>query len=110
MSWAVRYTAAAKHDFRIIYESIAYDLLAAEAAAKQTQRIMKRIHMLNEMPLRHRLYEDEPWRSQGVRFFPVDHYLIFYLPDEIEKTVSIIRIMYSGNDIHKQLQKVNMED
>ena len=53
--------------------------------------------------MRHRLYEEEPWRSQGLRVLPVDNYIVFYLPDETSATVSIIRIMYGGRDIDKQL-------
>ena len=30
---------------------------------------MGAIKLLDEMPLRHRLYDDEPWHSQGLRFF-----------------------------------------
>ena len=55
------------------------------------------------MPMRHRLYEEEPWHSQGLRVLPVDNYLVFYLSDETSATVSIIRIMYGGRDIDKQL-------
>ena len=53
------------------------------------------------MPMRYRLYDDEPWHSQGVRFFPVNNYLVFYLPDETKTTVHIVRIIYGGRDIKK---------
>ena len=43
MSWNVVYTARAKQDLRNIYEYIAYNLLAPDTAAAQTQRIMKEI-------------------------------------------------------------------
>ena len=79
MNFEVLYTARARQDLRNIYEYIAYDLLVPETAARQAQRIMKEIGALNEMSMRYRLYDDEPWHSQGVRFFPVDNYLVFYL-------------------------------
>ena len=41
MSWNVVYTAGARRDLRGIYEYIAYELLAPEAAAGQTQRITR---------------------------------------------------------------------
>ena len=34
---------------------------------------------------------------------PFEMKLVFYLPDETSATVSIIRIMYGGRDINKQL-------
>ncbi len=70
---------------------------------------MKEIRSLNEMPMRYRLYDDEPWHSQGVRFFPVNNYLVFYLPDETKTTVHIVRIIYGVRDIKKQLSETAME-
>ena len=109
MSSGVIYSARARQDLRNIYEYISYDLLVPETATRQTRRIMKEIRSLDEMPMRHRLYDDEPWHSQGVRFFPVDNYLVFYLPDETKNTVYIVRIIYSGRDIKKQLSETTIE-
>lgn len=103
MSWNIVYTMQARKDLRDIYEYIALELLVPETANGQTRRIMHRIRSLEEMPMRHQLYEEEPWHSQGIRCLPVDNYLIFYLPDESQNIVNIVRIMYQGRDVHKQL-------
>ena len=103
MIFHVAYSAEARQDLRDIYEYIVYELLVSETAAGQTERIMKAIRSLEQMPMRHRLYEEEPWHSQGLRVLPADNYLVFYLPDENSATVNIIRIMYGGRDIDKQL-------
>ena len=105
MIFHVAYSAEARQDLRDIYEYIAYELLVSETAAGQTERIMKAIRSLEQMPMRHRLYEEEPWHSQGLRVLPVDNYLVFYLPAENSATVNIIRIMYGGRDIDKQLNE-----
>lgn len=42
-------------------------------------------------------------------FFPVDNYLVFYLPDETKNTVSIVRIMYGGRDVRRQLSETKIE-
>ena len=105
MSWRVVYTAEARKDLRDIYEYIAYGLLAPETAAGQTRRILQAVRALDEMPLRYRRYEEEPWHSRGLRFFPVDHYLVFYLPETGQNTVNIIRILYGGRDIRQQLKE-----
>ena len=105
MIFHVAYSAEARQDLRDIYEYIACELLVSETAAGQTERIMKAIRSLEQMPMRHRLYEEEPWHSQGLRVLPVDNYLVFYLPDENSATVNIIRIMYGGRDIDKQLNE-----
>ena len=103
MIFNVVYSSEARQDLRDIYEYIAYELLEPDTAAGQTNRIMKVARSLEQMPMRHRLYEEEPWHSQGLRFLPVDNYLIFYLPDETNNIVNIIRIMYGGRDVKKQL-------
>ena len=103
MIFHAAYSAEARQDLRDIYEHIAYELLVPETASGQTERITKAVRSLEQMPMRHRLYEEEPWHSQGLRVLPVDNYLVFYLPDETSAAVSIIRIMYGGRDIDKQL-------
>lgn len=105
MIFNVVYTSEARQDLRDIYEYIAYELFVPETAAGQVDRIMKAARSLEQMPMRHRCYEEEPWHSQGLRFLPVDNYLIFYLPDETNNVVNIIRIMYVGRDVKKQLSE-----
>ncbi len=105
MSWSITYTAHAKQDLRDIYAYIANHLQVPETASNQIRRIMAAIRKLNEMPFRFSSYKDEPWFSRGLRFVPVDNYLVFYIPDENSGTISITRIMYSGRDISKQLNE-----
>ncbi len=106
MSWKVSYTAQARQDLRSIYSYIANVLLAPDTAAQQVRRIMREIGSLDEMPMRFRLYEDEPWHSRGLRFFSVDNYLVFYVPEESAYTVSIVRIFFGGRDISSQLDDI----
>lgn len=108
MSYEVVYSAKARQDLRRVYRYIAEELLVPETAKAQTGRIMKAVRSLEEMPMRHRLYEDEPWRGQGVRVMPVDNYIVFYLPDDTAGVVYIVRIMYGGRDIDKQLNETEV--
>jgi toxin ParE1/3/4 len=105
MSWTVVYSERSRQDLRNIFQYISAELCAQDAATNQTRRIMQSIRSLDDMPLRYRLCEGEPWYSMGLRFFPVDNYLVFYLPKETEDTVNIVRIMYGGRDIRKQLSE-----
>ena len=36
---------------------------------------------------------------------PVDNYVNFYIPDKTKKLVTVIRVMYSGRDVDKQLDE-----
>lgn len=105
MIYDVVYTAEARQDLRDIYEYIAYELLVPEIASGQVDRIMKAARSLEQMPMRYTRYEEEPWHSLGLRFLPLDNYLIFYLPDETTSVVNIIRIMYGGRDVKRQLSE-----
>lgn len=104
MSWKIKYSAQARNDLKSIYEYIAYELLVSETAGNQVSRIMKFIRRLGEMPMMYKVYEEEPWKSKNVRCFPVDNYLVFYLPKEELNIVNILRIIYGGRDIRRQLR------
>ncbi len=39
----------------------------------------------------------------------MDNYLVFYLPEETENKVYVIRIMCGGRDVHRQLEETKME-
>ncbi len=99
MSWNVNYTFHARKDIRNIYMYIANELLVPDTAVAQIRRIMDAIHKLEDMPLRFRLYKEEPWNSRGLRVLPVDNYLVLYLPDASANIVNIVRIIYGGRDI-----------
>ena len=34
---------------------------------------------------------------------PVDNYLVFYVPNHKKQTVTVMRVMYGGRDIDRQL-------
>lgn len=56
---------------------------------------------------RFRIFENEPWYSRGLRQMSVDKFLVFYIPNAEDETVTVIRIMYGRRDIDKQLKKNN---
>ena len=93
----------AEEDLRGIFEYIAFELLSPENAEKQLDRLEKQILSLDEMPERFPRYGKEPWYSRGLRFFAVDNYIVFYLPDIENRLITILRVMYSGRNIEKQL-------
>ena len=105
MKWRMLYSARAKEDLQSIYEYIAYDLHEPEIALGQVRAIMDEIRDLDEMPMRYRQYEVEPWISKGIRIFSVGKYVILYQPEESNHEVNIVRIMYGGRDISKQLSE-----
>jgi len=105
MNWEVIYTEDAEQDLQDIYEYISDVLLEPKIAQGQINRIMDSIESLDNLPLRHHLYNNEPWRTKGLRVMPVDNYLVFYLPNESRGNVAIVRIMYGGRNVEEHLSE-----
>lgn len=104
MIYEVIATDQADSDLRDIYEYIAFELLSPENARRQLDRLEENIIGLETFPEKFRAYEKEPWKSRGLRVMPVDHYLVFYIPDNDTRTVIVIRVMYEGRDVDNQLK------
>ena len=105
MMYEVETTDQAETDLREIYEYIAFELLAPDHTSGQLDRLEAHIERLGEFPEKFRRYDKEPWHGRGMRVMPVDHYLVFYIPDEEIALVTIIRVMYAGRDVDAQLQE-----
>lgn len=106
MSYEIRMTPQAQNDLRGIFEYIAFTLQSPQNAVGQLDRLEGSIDSLDQMPERFRVYDKEPWRSRNLRMIPVDHYLVFYIPNREEETVTIVRVMYGGRDIDRQLESM----
>lgn len=88
---------------RGIFEYIAFELQSPKNASGQLNRLEEQILSLDTMPECYRKYEKEPWKSRGLRVLAVDNYVVLYIPDSNKKVVTILRVMYAGRDIDKQL-------
>lgn len=105
MMFDVQISEQADSDLRGIFEHIAFELLAPENAAGQLDRLEDAISKLDNIPEKFRRYEREPWFSRELRVFPVDNYLVFYIPNMETKIVTVIRVMYGGRDVDKELKR-----
>lgn len=105
MSFQIEFTKKAKEDLNEIYSYIAFTLLSPDVAKEMYYSIIKGIQSLDELPLRNAVMNDEPWKSLGLRKCFIKNYTAFYLVDETNPRVRIVRIMYSGRDIQKQLSE-----
>jgi toxin ParE1/3/4 len=97
MTYTVILGDQAREDLRDIYEYIAFALVEPGIALKLRNRIVDGLNSLSEMPERYQLYQEEPWKSQGLRRINIRKYSGFYLIQE--NIVLVIRILYSGRDI-----------
>lgn len=99
MKYTIFIAKKAEEDLGKIFEYLAYKVRAGENAVRQLNRIQTAIESLDEMPLRNRVYDKEPWKTRNLRIMPVDNYLVFYLTETEVLKVTILRIMYGGRDI-----------
>lgn len=103
MTYEVLLTLQAKADLKEIFKYIAVDLQSVQNAKGQLERLEKAIYSLDRMPERFRAYDAPCWRERNLRVMPVDNYLVFYIPNHSDKTVTVLRVFYGGRDIAKQL-------
>ena len=104
MTYCVTISAQAEADLRGVYEYIAFQLRSMVNAVGQLERLEKAIRELNTMPERYALYGTGKWAARELRKMPVDNYLVFYLSDHETRTVNVIRVMYGGMDIKRELE------
>lgn len=98
-NYKVSYSENALDDLKEIYAYIANELLVPETAAVQVRRIRKEIHSLDFMPARYSLVEWEPWHSMRMHQLIVDNFIVYYLVDDREMAVTVVRVFYGGRDI-----------
>lgn len=109
MKYSIVLTETAQADLSAIFRYIAVDLQSVQNANAQLSRIEKAIASLDQMPERYRVYDRKNWRKRNLRIMPVDNYLVFYVPTQEDTTVTVMRIMYGGRDIDRQLEMLETE-
>ena len=85
---------SAEEDLRNIYKYISQELKSEINAKRVISRIESEIYNLNILPESYHLIDFEPWRSKGVRHFPVGNYQVFYLVDNEKFKVNVLNILY----------------
>ena len=94
-------TEKAEKDMENLYNYIAVEDLAPEAAMAQYNRIAGQIMALSEMPARIRIMDSEPEHTLKVRKMSVDeYYVLFQIRGE---QVIILRVLHCRQDIEGKL-------
>ena len=88
----------AENDLSDILSYISNTLHEPTIAKKLYNEIKENFSNLKSMPHRHKIVNEEPYRSIGVRMLLIENYIAFYVVDEERKTVHIFRILYNRRD------------
>lgn len=103
MKYDVEITDKANEDLRNIYEYIAFELCSVNNAIRQLTRLESHILNLESFPEKYRRYPKEPWYSNKLRIMPVDNYVVLFIVENIDKKVTVTRVMYAGRNIESHL-------
>lgn len=101
-NYRVQITDEALRDMEQIYNYIANDLYAPEAAMNQYNRIADAILSLSQMPRRIKLLDSKSDKLRKLRRMNVDNYSVFFI---IQKDAVIITdVLYGASDIDERLR------
>jgi len=102
-SYSLKFTPKASEDLEQIYSYISGKLFAEIAADNLFARIESTMMRLKDFPYFCSFVLDEPLKSRGYRKLVIDSYIAFYLVDEIEKQVVVMRILYRAQSYQNLL-------
>ena len=97
--WKIEFSPAARRDLRHIVGYIANTLQEPETAQRLYRRIQQAINSLSELPERCPAYQQEPWRSRGVRKLLLGNYMVLYRTVEEHSVVFVMRIVYARQNL-----------
>lgn len=92
--YGLKFTPLASDVLEQIYSYVSHKLLAQAAADNLLVKIESSIMSLAGFPYSGSVLLEESLKTRGYRKLIVDNYLIFYLINELDKHVVIMRIMY----------------
>lgn len=109
MTYKIIYTQKALADLDAVASYIKLKLCNISASDRIIENFFGEGDSLASFPTLYPLCNDAFLRAWGIRFVPVKNYLLFYVVREDEKTVYVLRFLYSRRNWQKILRK-HLED
>ena len=100
--YRLKFTPKASEDLEQIYIYISQKMFAEIAANNLLEKIESSVMRLESFPYSCSYVSDDALKSKGYRKLIVDNYIVFYLVNETDKQVIIMRILY-GAQIYQDL-------
>ena len=98
MGFRVLITPQAEEDIAAVCRYTAVELCNPPAAAALADALYDAVESLAEMPFRHPVWRNEPWKTRGIRSLGVKNYRIFYLADRAARRVLVLRVFYNRSN------------
>lgn len=102
-NYTIKMTPKAVDDLDNIYKYISEELFAKFSATDILERIEKEIMRLRKFPFSCNYVADEYLRNKGYRKLIIDNYIVFYLIEEENKQVIIMRVLYGKQNYENLL-------
>lgn len=97
-NYSLKFTPIADEDLDEIYHYISCKLFAEGAAITIMNKIENCIMKLEHFPYFGSYVLDEHLKNKGYRKLVIENYIVFYLVNEAEKQVVIMRILFGASD------------
>lgn len=104
----VKSTRQAEKQIREIAWHIAVELQNPDAAEDLMDSFETDINKLGRNPERHRLVDEEPWRSEEIRWIKVKNYLVYFWIDIENASVHVTGVCYSKYGACHQCGKLSV--
>lgn len=107
--YEVKPTRQAEEQMRDIAWYIAVELHNPDAAENLIDELGAAFGKLAKNPEKHPLVDEEPWRSEEIRWIKVKHYLIYFWIDAENAAVQITGVVNERRDKKKFLGEMEIK-
>ena len=99
--YSYKFTGKAVNDLESVIRYIRDELLNPTAATAFFSKIFESIDNLRSFPLSEMLVENEFFQDKDIRRVVVDNYIMYYLADEAQREIIIVRIVYGKRNLEE---------
>lgn len=108
-TYEVKITQQAQEQMEEIVDYVSRELFAPEAAKSLLNKLENTIMSLSVFPEKHKLIDEEPWRSDGIRKVSVNNFLVYYWINKVESRVYVTAVIYDRRDQLEQLKTMKIQ-
>lgn len=106
--YEVKITRQALDQMKEIIHYVSHNLMSPDVANHLLDQLQSNILKLSNFPKRHMLVEEEPWRTEGIRRFVVQNFLVYYWVDDEKSEVHVTAVVYNKRDQLEQLAHMDV--
>ena len=106
-NYQYHFTKKAKSDLDEILSYISIELSNPDAAASFLKDLQTVLTSICSVPKIGRIVENEFLPDKEIRKSLVGNYVLYYLPDTEEKSIYVLRILYSRRNLDELVREIN---